>query len=588
MELWEYVTDGYVAPVENEVAIPLSRMNEDQKKQFRNHHKAKTILLTFISYSEYEKITDKETAKSIYDSLVMTHEGNLQVKETKALALVQKYEAFKMEDHETVEVMFSRFQMLVAGLRVLNKGYSTSDHVKKIIRSLPAKWRPMVTALKVAKDLNSISLEELISSLRSHEIELLADEPQRKFKSVALRSSSKKDKVLQAEEESEESDEESSDEDELSLISKRLNKLWKQRQSKFRKSRRTKGRFESASGQKKNVDKDNVICYECKEPGHYRNECPKLKKDKKSDKKKGLMATWDDSDSEEEVSEDEQAALALMATTNGASEDEQTPEAESDSEEQNEVLDEVLSPFSPHELKASLLEMLEKYNSLKGRYKALKETFAITSNEYEQTISELQENNFSLVCSNQALRSKISKLEEEVISNTSDSDNEKKYEKTFQYFLSKGVERSKMASLIYGVSRNNKNGLGYSGPQKVNEGNSKKLKPLYDQFVPSGTEVRTSDSDQAESSKSQKRNKSSKTKPHAQVPLKYPKTRAPQVPRTSGKTNPKGPRRWVPKNQIVYLADILDSASETPVMVPGQWLFVTHDGRKAYVPKSGT
>jgi len=37
MELWEYVTDGYVAPLENEVAIPLSRMTEDQKKQFRNH-----------------------------------------------------------------------------------------------------------------------------------------------------------------------------------------------------------------------------------------------------------------------------------------------------------------------------------------------------------------------------------------------------------------------------------------------------------------------------------------------------------------------------------------------------------------------
>src|ERR1044072_765596 len=71
MDLWEYVTEGY--------AIPLIRMNEEQKKKFRNHHKARTILLNSISYSEYEKITDKETAKSIYDSLVMTHEGNLQV-----------------------------------------------------------------------------------------------------------------------------------------------------------------------------------------------------------------------------------------------------------------------------------------------------------------------------------------------------------------------------------------------------------------------------------------------------------------------------------------------------------------------------
>src|ERR1044072_7093119 len=145
MDLWDLVIDGYEEPRDTDgKSIPRSQMNEDQKKLFRNHHKARTILLNSISYSEYEKITDKETAKSIYDSLVMTHEGNLQVKETKALALVQKYEACKMEDHETVEAMFSRFQMLIAGLRVLNKGYSTSDHVKKIIRSLPAKWRPMV------------------------------------------------------------------------------------------------------------------------------------------------------------------------------------------------------------------------------------------------------------------------------------------------------------------------------------------------------------------------------------------------------------------------------------------------------------
>src|ERR1044072_798017 len=205
-------------------------MTEFQKKSFKDHHKARTILLNAISYNEYEKITNKETAKSIYDSLQMTHEGNSQVKETKALALIQKYEVFRMEEEESVETMFSRFQMLVAGLRALNKGYSTADHVKKIIRSLPAKWRPMVTALKMAKDLNKIILEELISSLRSHEIELLADEPQRKFKSVALKSSSRKAKALQAGDESEDSEE--SLEDELSLISRRINRLWKHRQDR--------------------------------------------------------------------------------------------------------------------------------------------------------------------------------------------------------------------------------------------------------------------------------------------------------------------------------------------------------------------
>ena len=132
------VTDGYTRLVDGRgQKIDRKMMSDQQKREFRNHHKARTILLSAISYSEYEKISNRETAKNMFDSLRMTHEGNIQVKETKALALIQKYEAFKMEDSESIETMFSRFQILVAGLKVLDKGYSTADHVKKIIRSFP-------------------------------------------------------------------------------------------------------------------------------------------------------------------------------------------------------------------------------------------------------------------------------------------------------------------------------------------------------------------------------------------------------------------------------------------------------------------
>ena len=84
---------------------------------------------------------------------------------------------------------------------------------------------------------------------------------------------------------------------------------------------------------------NEVICFECKKPGHYKNECPNLKKDGKPKRfhkgKKGLVTTWDDSESEEEDSEEEQAAIALMARTDEESEGERTSEAESDSDEED-------------------------------------------------------------------------------------------------------------------------------------------------------------------------------------------------------------------------------------------------------------
>ena len=68
----------------------------------------------------------------------------------------------------------------------------------------------------------------------------------------------------------------------------------------------------------KKKDKQSLICYECKKPGHFRSECPQLKKGPKKYKKKAMMATWSRSDesSSEEENSNEQANLCLMAHEN--------------------------------------------------------------------------------------------------------------------------------------------------------------------------------------------------------------------------------------------------------------------------------
>ena len=146
--------------------------------------------------------------------------------------------------------------------------------------------------------------------------------------------------------------------------------------------------------------------------------------------------------------------------------------------------------------------------------------------------------------------------------------------------------------MIYGISRNKKKGLGHSESYGKDKTLITKPKALYEQFVPSVTHVGSSEPTHSKGSRrqSQKRNKSSRTKSLAHIPLRYSAAQAPKVPRTSGKkkkSNKKGPRKCVPKNKIILLADILDSSCKTPVMAPGQWKLVTHKGRKAYIPKTG-
>jgi hypothetical protein len=311
------------------------------------------MMTNAISHDEYLKIVDKRTAKSIWESLKSKYEGNKQVREAKANLLVHQYELFKMKDGEDIEAMFSRFQVLVSGLQVLDKSYTTTDHVRKILRSLPPKWRPKVTAFQEAKDLDLVSLEDLISSLKTHEMELMTDESTKKIKGIALssKSSSKalKAKVIESEDEaSEESHEvESEDEEEMVLMAAKVSQ-WAKRSKKYA------GKFGSSSkkvGAAKEKKEEQNKCFKCNKPGHFIADCPEnqnrsskktsSKEKYKSKLKKGFLATWEDLDKDSDSDGDEEANLALMATTS----DKENSEHEADSDSEDE--DEICTPRKP-------------------------------------------------------------------------------------------------------------------------------------------------------------------------------------------------------------------------------------------------
>jgi len=151
-------------------------------------------------------MSDKSTAKAMFASLCSNYEGDKKVKEAKATTLVQQYELFKMKDDEDIETMYSRFQTLVSRLQILKKSYIDVDHVKKILRSLLAKWRLKEIVFEVSSDLNTLSLEDLISSLDEQE-------PIKKAKSIALKYKGKYSKALKANESEDESPTEGSEEE---------------------------------------------------------------------------------------------------------------------------------------------------------------------------------------------------------------------------------------------------------------------------------------------------------------------------------------------------------------------------------------
>ena len=401
------------------------------------------MMTNAISHDEYLKIVDKRTAKSIWESLKSKYEGNKQVREAKANLLVHQYELFKMKDGEDIEAMFSRFQVLVSGLQVLDKSYTTTDHVRKILRSLPPKWRPKVTAFQEAKDLYLVSLEDLISSLKTHEMELMTDESTKKIKGIALssKSSSKalKAKVIESEDEaSEESHEvESEDEEEMVLMAAKVSQ-WAKRSKKYA------GKFGSSSkkvGATKEKKEEQNKCFKCNKPGHFIADCPEnqnrsskktsSKEKYKSKLKKGFLATWEDLDKDSDSDGDEEANLALMATTS----DKENSEHEADSDSEDE--DEVLAQLSRTELIDSLKDALKLVTKKAGECKVLKKAY-----------NNLTEKANIIVEENESLKSRNTFLETHYVY---DDKVPPEHEFALQELLINGMQRSKIASLIYHV-----------------------------------------------------------------------------------------------------------------------------------------
>ncbi|GKA95481.1 hypothetical protein Tco_0817519 [Tanacetum coccineum] len=131
-------------------------------------------------------------AKDVWNSVIITHQGNKQVKDNKIDLFVQKYDEFVISDDETIDCAFARFNTIITSLKALDEYFSSRDHVRKILNALPTKWRLKVTAIEESKDLSTLPLEELIGNLKVYEVVLEKDSEifkvkKEKYKSLTLK-----------------------------------------------------------------------------------------------------------------------------------------------------------------------------------------------------------------------------------------------------------------------------------------------------------------------------------------------------------------------------------------------------------------
>nr|GEX71224.1 uncharacterized mitochondrial protein AtMg00810-like [Tanacetum cinerariifolium] len=159
----------------NEV-VTFEEQSDDLKKKLAKNNEAKMVLYNALPKKEYERIFMYKTAKDIWQSLLITYQGNIQAKDNKVDLLVQQYEQFTILEEEAIDSSFARFNTIITSLKALNEGFSSKNYVRKYLRDLHPKWRAKVMEIEESKKTSSLALDELIENLkkleRSKEIEI--------------------------------------------------------------------------------------------------------------------------------------------------------------------------------------------------------------------------------------------------------------------------------------------------------------------------------------------------------------------------------------------------------------------------------
>ncbi|XP_071723927.1 uncharacterized protein [Rutidosis leptorrhynchoides] len=313
---WDVVEKGIIPTAASvsergKETVETSGMTQEEiNKRQALDAKAIYSLYCALSPTEYNRISSCVTTKEVWDRLHITYEGTDRVKETRINILLGQYEAFRMKPGESITDMFSRFTDIVNGLE--NQGQPISDPMKvnKLLRGLSKDWNHIKTLIRETQRIMPLSIDELIGTLQSYEVERInEDENLKGKKSIALKSNDDSDDT---------DSEDDMDDEELALMIRRFRKL-------NRKGRRFNSKKQSFQRQQtKSVDDEepnkDVVCFECKKKGHIKPNCPLLKKKRgKAEKfRKALKEeTWSDTECEE--SDDEYANLCLMAQSDSDS-----------------------------------------------------------------------------------------------------------------------------------------------------------------------------------------------------------------------------------------------------------------------------
>lgn len=117
----------------------------------------------------FQKIMITSSAKEAWDTLATSYQGMAKVNIVKLQNTRRDFEIPQMKEIEDIDSFMNRVMSIVNQLKIYGEDIKYRTVIEKVLRSLSTKFDVVVVAIEKAKDLEKLTIDELMGSLLSHE-----------------------------------------------------------------------------------------------------------------------------------------------------------------------------------------------------------------------------------------------------------------------------------------------------------------------------------------------------------------------------------------------------------------------------------